>query len=171
MAKKTNWVLIVLGIIIFVVIVGVGACVGFGYYMVRQMDISTVNTANPEEDFAKARAQFAGQTPYIEVTSTDARDETIVHRELEKAEKTTLTGLHMMIYGPRDKRLLRVTIPAWLLRLGGSKPVSFTGGGSGGGFDAGVRTNITNEDLERFGKGLVLDVTNRRGERVLIWTE
>jgi hypothetical protein len=169
MAKKTNWVLIVLGIIVFVVIVGVGACAGFGYYMYRQLDISAVNTANPEEEFAKMRTRFAGQTPYIEV-SKDALDDTIVHHELEKKERITLTGLHMMAYDPREKRLLRMTIPAWLLRIGGSKPVRFnTGGGSG--FDTGVRMNITNDDLERFGKGLVLDVTKRSGERVLVWTE
>lgn len=170
MAKKTNWILIVLGIIVFVVIVGVGACVGFGYYMYRQMDITTVSTANPEEDFAKARERFAGQTAYIEVPR-DALDEPIVHHELEKAERTTLTGLHLMVYNPRDKHLVRMTIPAWVLRLSGSRPVKFGGNAGGSGFDTGVRMNITNEDLEKFGKGLVLDVTKHNGDRVLIWTE
>jgi hypothetical protein len=75
-----------------------------------------------------------------------------------------------MAYNPRDKRLVRMTIPAWLLRLGGSKPVKFNGSG-GQGFDTGVRMNFTSNDLERFGKGLVLDVTKHNGERVLIWTE
>ena len=169
MAKKTNWLLIILGIILFVVIVGVGACVGFGYYMYRQMDISTVVTANPEADFAKMRDRFAGQIPYVEVPR-DRFEDPIIHHELEKTEKTQLTGLYLMAYDPREKHLVRLRIPAWLLRLGGSRPVKFNSG-SGSGFDAGVRMNFTSEDLERFGKGLVLDVTKPNGERVLIWTE
>ena len=167
MAKKTNWLLIILGIIIFIVIVGVGACVGFGYYMYRQMDITTANTSNPEEEFAKTRARFEGQTPYLEVPR-DRFEDPIVHHELEKAEKTSLTGLYVMAYDPAKQQTVRVKIPMWLLRLGGQN-LKFDAGSSGS-VDVG-RMKLTSDGLERFGKGIVMDVTKPSGERVLIWTE
>ena len=66
MTKKKNWGLIILGIVIFVVIVGAGLIATIGFVMYRQMDVQTVATNSPEEEFRKARARFEGQVPFIE---------------------------------------------------------------------------------------------------------
>ena len=58
--KKKNWLLIILGIVIFVVILCVVAVVGFGYWMYRQMDITTMTTGNPAQAFTEERARFEG---------------------------------------------------------------------------------------------------------------
>jgi hypothetical protein len=168
MAKKKNWALIILGIVIFVVIVGIAAIVGFGYFMYRQMEFSSTTTGNPEKEFAEVQARFQGQTPYVEVSDAE-RAEGTVHRELEKPERTPLKDLRVVAYDAREKRLVRVTIPFWVLRLGGNKPINLRSGGSG--FDPGVRLTITSEDLERRGPGLVLDTVGRHGERVIVWAE
>ncbi len=168
MAKKKNWVLIVLGIVIFVVIVGVALIGGFAYYMYRQMDVTTETAGRLDEEFAKVRERFQGQTPYVEMSDVE-HGEGKVHRELEKAERTPLTRLRVVVYDPSEKKLVRLAIPFWLLRLSGNKPINLRSGGSG--FDPGVRLTITSEDLERRGPGLVLDTEGRRGERVIIWSE
>lgn len=168
MAKKKNWVLIVVGIVIFVVIVGIAAVVGGIYYIVHQTGFSTKTGANVEQEFNDARARFEGQVPYVEVSHVES-GEARVHHELEKTERTQLKDLRVMVYDGREKRLVSLALPFWLLRLGGNKPINLRSGGSG--FDPGVRLTITTEDLERRGKGLVLDAEGRRGQKVLIWAE
>ncbi len=169
MAKKKNWLLIILGIVIFVVIVGVAAVVGFGYWMVRQMDFSQTSAGNPQQEFETLRAQFQGQTAFVDLSLSADREEATVHRELEQPTRTPLTRLRIALYDEREHRLVRFSLPFWLLRLGGNKPVNLRQGSSG--FDPGVRLTVTTEDLERRGRGLVLDTVGRHGERILIWSE
>ena len=169
MAKKKNWLLIILGIVIFVVIVGVVAVVGGAYWFYRQMDIHTIATADAQQQFDAVRARFQGQVPYLEISLTDNHEETTVHREMEKPTRTPLTRLRVAIYDARDHRFVQMGLPFWLLRLGGNKPVNLRQGGSG--FDPGVRLSVTTEDLERRGPGLILDTTGRHGEHVVIWSE
>ncbi len=169
MAKKKNWLLIVLGIVIFVVIVGIAVVVGGAYWFYRQMDIKTISSADAQQQFEAVRARFQGQVPYLEVTITDNHEETTVHRELEKPTRTPLTRLRLAIYDEREHRFVEMGLPFWLLRLGGNKPVNLRQGGSG--FDPGVRLSVTTEDIERRGPGLILDTTGRHGERVVIWSE
>ena len=54
---------------------------------------------------------------------------------------------------------------AWLLRLGGNN-MNFNSGS----FEM-RRLKITSDGLERFGKGIVMDMTKPDGERILVWTE
>ncbi len=167
--KKKNWLLIILGIVIFVVIVGIAALAGGVYWFYRQMDVRTTTSADAQQQFENVRARFQGQVPYIEVTMTDNHEETTVHRELEKPTRTPLTRLRMAIYDEREHRFVQMGLPFWLLRLGGSR--NHVNLGSSGVGETGVRLSVTAEDLERRGPGLVLDTTGRHGEHVLIWSE
>ncbi len=167
--KKKNWLLIILGIVIFVVIVGVAAIVGFGYWMYRQMDVKTVTTADAQQQFDAVRARFQGQVPYVEVSFTDNHEEATVHRELEKPTRSTLTRLGMAVYDERERHFVTMSLPFWLVRLGGKNHINLRHGGSG--FDPGVQLSVTPEDLERRGPGLVLDTVGRHGEHVVIWAE
>jgi len=165
--KKKNWLLIILGIVIFVVIVGIAGVVGFGYWMYRQMGVTTMTTEDPAPAFEEARAPFKSQQPYIEMSLDNNEERAVVHHELEKPEKSTVKRLRVLIYDPGDNRLVRLQIPFWLVRLGGSdKHISFDAGGVHG-----VRLSITPSDLERRGPGLILDQETRGGQRLLIWAE
>jgi hypothetical protein len=153
--------------VIFVVIVGIAAVVGFGYWMYRQMGVSTTTTQDPAPIFEEARAPFSGQQPYIEMSLENNEERALVHHELEKPEKSTVNRLRVLIYDPGDNRLVRLQIPFWLVRLGGSdKHISFDAGDVHG-----VRLSITPSDLERRGPGLILDQETRRGQRLLVWAE
>ncbi len=169
MAKKKNWLLIILGVVIFVIIVGVAAVVGFGYWMYKQMDVQVSESANPQQEFSDLRAKFAGQSPYVEVSFAEGREEATVHHEQEKQTRTPLNKLHIMVYDEREHRVVRLALPFWLLRLSGNKPINLRQGSSG--FDPGVRLTVTTEDLEKRGPGLIVDTVGRRGERILIWQD
>ncbi len=168
MAKKNNRLVIILGIVIFVVIVGVAAVAGFVYYTYRQMGVTVSDNANPQQEFSAELARFKDQAPYIELKFVDGREQATVHRELEKPTRTRLSKLHLVIYDEREHKVVRLALPFWLLRLSNS-PINLQQDRSG--FDPGVRLSVTAEDLERRGPGLVLDTVGRHGERVLVWQD
>jgi hypothetical protein len=168
MAKK-SWGLIILGIVIFVVIVGVGVIGTFGYIVYRQMDVQTVQAQSPDQEFAKERARFEGQAPFIELPAGAGEGALVVHREQMAKEPTTLIGLRILAWGPRDRKLVRLTLPMWLLRLSGTRGVHLSNRDTP--FDNDMSLNVTAEELERHGPGLILDFTTPHGERILIWAE
>ena len=75
----------------------------------------------------------------------------------------------VLAYDTREEKLIRVSIPFWLLRLAPSRHVSFLSD-TGINFDS-DRVRLTLDDLERRGPGLILDQADRRGSHVLVWTE
>lgn len=168
MAKK-SWGLIILGIVIFVVIVGAGIIGTFGYIVYRQMDVQTVANQSPDAEFAKERARFAGQVPFIELPAGLEEAAPIVHREQMGKEPTPLTGLRILAWGPRDRKLVRLMLPMWLLRLSGRQGVHLSNRDTP--FTADMSLHVTADELERHGPGLILDFTTPHGERVLVWAE
>lgn len=168
MAKKTNWGLIILGVVIFAVIVGAGLIATFGFVMYRQLDIQTAAVESPEEEFKSARSRFEGQTPFIELPQ-DGATSPVVHREQIGAQPVPLTGLRVLAWDPQERKLVRFTIPFWLLRFTGGNNVRLSSREMS--FDSDIRLNVSAADLERRGPGLILDYTAGKGERVLVWAE
>ncbi len=168
--KKKNWLLIVLGIVIFVVIVGIAAVVGFGFWMYRQMGVTTVDTRDPDPMFEEARAPFKGQVPYIQLATNSDEERAVVHHELEKPEKTRLSRLRIVAYDPGKNQLVRLQLPFWVVRLGGSGH-TFRLHAENTPFASGVELSVTPDDLERRGPALILDQKLRDGVRVLVWSE
>ena len=75
--------------------------------------------------------------------------------------------LHVMAFDPDDGRIVRVTIPFWLLRLKlGSSTIDFNGNR----MDL-EDLRLSVEDLENFGPTLIVDHTERGGDRVLVWSQ
>jgi hypothetical protein len=164
MATK-KWVPIVVGIVIFVVLVGAGLVGGFAYMMVRQVKVQEMTPGAGQEEFDRLVARFAGQQPFIEMPA-DADGEMKVHHELETRDTGSISTLHVRVWSPRDRKLVNVDLPFWVMRLTGNHPMELHAGGSGA-----VVLEVTPEQIDRRGPGLVLNHTRHGGERLLIWTE
>jgi hypothetical protein len=167
---RNKWIPIVIGIVIFVVIVGIGLIGGAIYVFSRQVDFETVETAAGEQEFEKLREGFRGQTPFIELTSDDEGDEprAIVHRELAKGQPGKVSTVHIRVWSPDERKLIRLDLPFWMVRLMGNKPIDIETGDSA--FSR-VSLKVTAEELERRGPGLVMDFQAPQGESVLVWLE
>ena len=63
--------------------------------------------------------------------------------------------------------MARVDVPFWFVRLK-SGPIEFSTYASG--LDK-VGASLKVEDIERYGKGIIVDASMPRGERALIWAE
>jgi hypothetical protein len=175
MASKTpTWVWVVLGIVGFFVLAGVGLVAG-GVLMVRShVHTEFAEKQTAEQEFARQRARFAGQQPLIELKKNASDDDkVVVHRPPESAERrTNLQTIRVLVYDNREGRLIHIDVPLWIWRLmpsnrGNSRRgrVSF---GNDFDFDA---SNLTLEDLERHGPGLVMDGIDSRGAQLLVWAE
>ena len=79
----------------------------------------------------------------------------------------SLTMLHVIAWDPDDRQLARVDVPFWFVRLK-SGPIEFSTYASG--LDK-VGASLKVEDIERYGKGIIVDASMPRGERALIWAE
>lgn len=169
MASGRKWLPIVVGIAGFVLIVGLGLIASCVYLIRQQVSVETYSRATGAEEFEKLRAKLAGQQALIELPGEDgSKGEGVVHRELVNKPAGGVKTVHMRVWIPREGKLVKMDLPIWALRLMGSQPITFDTGDSGFG---GVRLKVTAEEIERRGPGLILDHTERRGERLLVWSE
>ena len=81
----------------------------------------------------------------------------------------TAALFNTLAYDPDARKLVRVSIPFWLIRMAPSQHFSFLND-NGIDFDS-DRVRLNYKDLERLGPGLILDQKDRRGSHVLVWTE
>ena len=73
----------------------------------------------------------------------------------------------MLAFDPDDNRIVKVTIPFWLLRLK-TRGTMIDFNGSKMDLDD---LKLTVEELERFGPTLIVDHKTSSGERVLVWSQ
>ena len=169
MSTKRTWVSVVVAAVIIVGILAVSAVGGTAYFIYRHVHTEFTPTESAEQQFAQARARFAGQQPLLELRK--GSDEPVLHRDLipKDMPASKLGSLRVLAYDTRANKLVNVSIPMWLLRLAPSNKFSFMKD-NGIDFDS-DHVRITMDDLERRGPGLLLDQADRRGSQVLVWTE
>ena len=162
---KKTWISIAIAIVIIFVILGV-ALVGTAFFVFRQhVNAQFVSSRTAEQEFQEARQRFGGQRPLIEVVPGGTP---IIHRR--EGKETELRALRALAFDPNAGKLVRVSVPFWLLRMAPSQHFSFR---SAGDFDFDSdRLHLTLDDVERAGPGLLLDTRDpRKGTLVLVWTE
>ena len=176
MASKTpTWVWVVLGIVGFFVL-ACAVLIGGSILMVRRhVHTEFAEKQTAEQEFARQRARFAGQQPLIELKKTVNEDDKMVfHRPPESAaRRTDLQTIRVLVYDNREGRLIHIDVPLWVVRLmpsnrDRSRPGRISFGGDSFDFESG---NLTLDDVERHGPGLVVDGIDSRGAQVLVWAE
>lgn len=162
--KAWLWVLIIfvsVGILCVVAVAGVGF-----YFFSRHFDTQAVSVEDAQGQFERVRKQFAGQKPLVELDpdgrflrSNPGRSG---GRPTRKPDQITV-----LVFEPNDRRIVKVSIPFWLLRF---QPRGATVDFNGGRMDL-EDLKLTVEDLERFGPTLIVDHLSPDGERVLVWSQ
>lgn len=169
--SRQTWLSIIIAAVIILGMLGLTVVGGTAMFVYRHVNSEFTGYKGAEEEFSSARARFAGQEPLIEVRQ---REEPTIHREQIPPASTPghhLVSLRVIAYDEHAGKIVRVSIPFWLLRLLPSRHLSFL---NDQGIDVDIdsdRVSLTLDDLDRRGPGLVLDQRDRRGSRVLVWTE
>jgi hypothetical protein len=160
-AKK--WLPIIVGVVIFVVLVGAGLIAGLVYVVTRNVNVQQLSTSGGQEAFDAIAARFAGQRPFIEIPESG---DAVVHHELETHDTGSVSTLCVCAWAPRSRKLVRVNLPFWVLRLGSHRSVELHAGESGA-----LTLDVTADQIDRRGPGLVLNQSRPGGEHILVWTE
>lgn len=162
---KRTWLWIVLGVFAFLFVMAVGGAAFTAYWVTSNMEF--VETPAPEaaKAFDEVRAKFPGQRPLIEFVNGDRGN--ITTNPAATASSVKLTTLHIIAFDDDEGRMVKMTVPFWLLRMK-SGPIAFSSWANG--FDDN-RVRLSVEDIERRGPGIVLDLAEAREGRVLIWAE
>jgi len=162
---RRRWIPIVIVIVFLIFVLGVGAVIFTVAWFRQQLQITEVSATSAAQEFEAVRAKFSGQRPLLEMR--DGEPAYVAEREKESRPNVQLTTLHLMAWDEDEEKLVRFSLPFWLLRMK-SGPIGFSSYASG--ID---RVSLRPEDIERHGPGLILDVSeDQRGRgRVLIWAE
>lgn len=164
--KVKTWVWVVLAIFL-VGVLGIVAMAGVGIYFFSQhIQTETASPARASRDFEQARNLFQGQKPLIEL---DERGRYLRSNTDRTAPVNAQPpdAVHVMAFDPNDGRIVRLSIPFWLLRL---KMRGTRIDLNGNQMDL-EDLRLTVEDLERFGPTLIVDHKSPNGERVLVWSQ
>jgi hypothetical protein len=164
--KKGLWIALGgCGVLLFAGAIFVGAIV---FTVVRHLEIRPVSTASAGQEYDRLRNRFAGQIPLMEI-DRDNPARIRLNRPPEQGTPGKISTLHIFAWNPREGKLVNLDLPIWLLRFH-RRPnyVHWNWGGEGFAFE---NVDLSVEDIERHGPGLILDFEDRHGERVLLWTE
>jgi hypothetical protein len=164
MAKVKTWVWVVVGVAVFCILgLMATAAVGFWFFKTH-INIQETTVTAATSDFDQVRARFTSQRPLIEL---DERGRFLRANTDRPGSETRPQQLTIMAFNPEDDRIVKVHIPFWMLRLRMRGTRISLGRDS---FDM-EDLKLTVEDLEHFGPTLILDHKDRRGQRVLVWSE
>lgn len=164
--KVKTWVWAVLAIAV-VGILSVIAMAGIGLYFFSQhIDTKAASPAVAARDFEQVTNRFTGLKPLIELDERGRYLRANTDRQAPPHAKQP-DELNVMAFDPDDGRIVRVSIPFWLLRM---KMRGTTIDFNGNRMDL-EDLKLTVEDLERFGPTLIVDHRSTSGERVVVWSQ
>jgi hypothetical protein len=162
--KVKTWVWVVLGVVVLGIL-GVIALAGAGLWFVKShVDIRSTTVTAASSDFQTVRERFAAQKPLVVLDEHGNFLQANTDRPTSNQPPQTL---NVMVFDPREERVVRLDLPFWLLRLK-MRGTRIDVGGSN--VDL-AKLRLTVEDLERYGPTLILDQQGHNGERVLIWSQ
>jgi len=162
--KAWVWVIVavvVIGVLCVVAMAGIGL-----YFFSQHVETRSASPANAARDFEQVKTRFAGQKPLIELDDHGHYLRSNTDRTPPPNAKSP-ESINVMAFDPDDGRIVRLTIPFWLVRM---KMRGATIDLNGKHMDL-EDLRLTAEDLERFGPTLIVDHKNPSGERVLVWSQ
>jgi len=164
--KKRRWIPIVIGILFVLFCIAVGGIIFTVSFFRDHLDVTrNIAESTAMSAFDEVYARFPGQKPLIQLV--DGTPQLVAERATQSGNGQPLSTLHVIAFDRGDEEMAKFSLPFWLLRLK-SGPIRLSAYQQGWD-DRGVSFRV--EDLEKHGPGIIVDVTERREGRLLIWAE
>jgi hypothetical protein len=162
--KRRTWVWIIAGIavvlsIVLVTVVALGVMA-----VVRSADVRTATPKTASGEFDDVRARFQGQAPLLAISGDEVDDRELTRRSGESGTKRAET-LRVLAWSARDGKLVRLSMPLWVLRFSSHGRIEI----GEGGFSL-EKVRLDPETLRQIGPALLLDAHAEEAD-VLLWTE
>ena len=163
--KKRRWIPILIGVVLLVGVVAVGAIVLTAVWFRESLTITRSSNEAATQQFDDVRRRFPGQEPLIQLV--DGRPQYAPNRASDAKPGAALTSVHVLAYDRDEGNTVTFSLPFWLLRMK-SGPIRISAYQQGWD-DRGVSFRV--EDIEKHGPGIIVDVTEPNEGRVLIWAQ
>jgi hypothetical protein len=169
--RKKGCLWIALGVACLVVMVGVAVVGGLAYVFYQQFALkqSVVEPKDAATEIDALRARFH-DPPRILLTWKPDGHPDVTLRKPPTPSTVSLTAMHVTAFDPKERHLVRVTVPFWLLRLAPEGKMHVNGAEVLNHLDT-PTGRLTPADIESLGPGLLVDDTQPNGTQLLIWTE
>ena len=165
-SRKRTWI-IVLASIVGLGVFGMVVLVGLGVYVfMNNVNIEDATPETAELSFREARARFIGDEPLIRLTRENGDIQAEILRR-DRPSDVRPAALHVMVWDPDEERLVNVRLPLWVRRFSDNGTVDFSAADG----DIVGDLDLSFEDIDHHGPGLVLDYQDADRERVLLWAE
>ncbi|HJY34573.1 MAG TPA: hypothetical protein VJ260_06955 [Vicinamibacterales bacterium] len=169
--RKKGYLWIALGVVCLVVMVGVAVVGGLAYVVYQQFALkqTVIEPADAAKELDQLRAEFHDPPRLQFAWKSDGRPD-VTLRKPQTPSTVSLTAMHVTAFDPKERHLVRATVPFWLLRLTPEWKMRMNGAemmhylNTPGG-------RLTPADIEALGPGLLVDDKQPDGTQVLIWTE
>ncbi len=86
------------------------------YFFTKHFDTKVTSPASASVEFEQVKAQFTGQKPLIELDERGRFLRANPDRP-SRSDNRRPEQLYVLAFDPDDERIVKVTIPFWLLRL------------------------------------------------------
>jgi hypothetical protein len=153
MTKTTKIVLSVAGVFVLLCLIMVSF---FVYMAMSAFRTEEVDQTQARAAFEEVRGKFPGVMPAFELRK--GNEPTIVRQPPAAAASPEPTSVHILAWDPAEGQLARITLPFSLLKMS-NDPVEFGG------------VSLDMEDVQRYGRTLLLDGDSGDGDRILVWTD
>lgn len=161
--SRKTWLWIVFGLVGFVVFCIIGLA-GFGMYFIsNHVSARAASSAEASKAFDNAREPFKTEKPVFDLDNLERVRQLRQFSDMPTSS-IKADSVWVLAWDPDKGRLIKVSLPFWVLRLGRQK-IDI----SSGAFDL-QRLQMDVKELRRVGPQLLFDLRTPSGERVLIWT-
>jgi hypothetical protein len=169
--RKKGYLWIALGVVCLVVMVGAAVVGGLAYVVYQQFALkqTVIEPADAAKELDQLRAEFH-DPPRLQFAWKSDGHPDVTLRKPQTPSTVSLTAMHVTAFDPKERHLVRATVPFWLLRLTPEWKMRMNGAemmhylNTPGG-------RLTPADIEALGPGLLVDDKQPDGTQVLIWTE
>ena len=162
--SRKTWIWVLAAVLGLGVIFIIGMA-GFGIYFVsNHVRAGQATSTDAFKQFDDARARFGEQPPIFELDDRE-RPKQVRQFSAMPTSETKAEAMWILAWDPDRERIVRVSMPFWVLRLGRQK-IDIAEGG----FDF-QSLQLDVAELERVGPVLLFDLRRAGGERVLVWTQ
>jgi hypothetical protein len=166
MATRRTWVWVLVAVLSAGLVAIIAIAAGGFYFVTHHISSEDSTSVQATRAFDNVAVSFGGVRPLFEMDNGDQPRPTRPIGQMPTGAKPS-RDLLLLAWEPDNQRLVRVTLPFWMLRVGKHK---LRIAKEHQGFDL-DRLNLDVDELERIGPVLVMDFRNQDGVRVLVWTQ
>jgi hypothetical protein len=165
-SNKRTWIWVIVGVL-GVGVLAIVALVGVGFYFVSQRVDTKHSTPTEALTSLDQVVQSFGERRALYTIDANERPHLTAPLESLPTSDRKASDLWIHAWDPNSGRLVRVSLPLWMLRFGDQK-IRVAQDEGGLKFE---EFEFDMAELERIGPSLIVDHRGEDGERILLWTK